>query len=254
MTPGLLASLLSEVEDPEPIVEDLWVYRHWVIARTRRFAIGSIIEHDRGWMDGGAELAAWRGRRATAVIREGLASGNPVVRAAAMACLNGSIRLAPSAWDGRATDPFRAAARRERTCFVGHFDEAAGWRDAGDPVTIVELDPQPGDVHWDDAGAALAAASLVFVTGFTLLNGTFEQVVARTPNARLRILMGPSVPCSARLLDHGVQVVAGSLVTDADRLLRYFQYGGTSIRKAPPGSFRRINITDGRSLADLVSG
>ena len=273
MGPGVLAALLAEIEEPEPIVEDIWVFRRWVLAQTRHFAVGSVIGTDEGGdavggcaaatadEDGGAaggatsvadaeDVARWRGRPVRGLVRSGLSSGNPVVRAAALACLNGSIRPGPSAWDGKATDPFREAARRERTCFVGHFDEAARWRDAGDPVTIVELDPQPGDVRWEDADAELARASLVFITGFTLLNGTFDQVITRTPNARRRILMGPSVPCSATLLEFGIHVVAGSLVTDARRLLDYFHRGGDSVRKAPPGSFRRINITGDSARGD----
>ena len=254
MNAALVESLLRDVEDPGPLVQELWVFHHWLVARASRFAVGSIAEAPAGDLcRGDTDLSAWQGRRVRDVVREGLSSPEVVHRAAAMACLNASVRMAPSAWEGNAMDPFAEAIRHEPSCFVGHFDDAAVWRDAGCPVTIVELEPRPGDVHWRDADEALERASLVFITGQTLLNDTFEQVVARTPNARSRILMGPTCPASARLLQHGVHVVGGTAVTDADRLLRYLQYGGTSMRKAPAGAVRQFNIVAPGALSGLSS-
>jgi hypothetical protein len=206
--------------------------------------MGSIIESNGAGRDRSADLIGWRGRPVREVVPAGLASSDAVQRAAALACLNGSIRRAASAWDGKATEPFEGLVPRERTCVIGHFETAERWRAAGYPVSIVELDPQPGDVHWQDAGDVMLRASIVFITGFTLLNGTFREVVARTPHARLRILMGPTVPGSARLLEHGVHVVGGTDVADPPRLLRYFQDGGTSVRRAPAGTIRRFNIAE----------
>jgi hypothetical protein len=139
-------------------------------------------------------------------------------------------------------NPFFERMKQEPTCFIGHFEEGAKLRVEGCPVTIVELVPRPGDVHWDDADEPLSRASLVFLTGLTLLNNTFDQVIARTPNARLRILMGPTVPQSAQFLHRGIHVVGGTTIVRPESVLRYFQYGGTSIKRIPKDAITRFNI------------
>ncbi len=243
MNSELISALLADLDNPQAIVEELWIFRHWVMARCGRYSVVSIPEDTtEDLCRGDSNVADWPGQTVRRVVVEGLSSLDVVHRAAAMACLNAAVRRAPSAWLGNAMGPFADWVKREPSCFIGHFHEAERWRDAGHPVTIVELVPRPGDVHWRDADTALAQASLVFVTGLTLITGTFEQVVARTPNARLRVLMGPTVPGSARLLEHGAHIVGGTWVEDPPRLLRYFQYGGTTIRRAPEGAIRQFNI------------
>jgi len=130
------------------------------------------------------------------------------------------------------------------SCFIGHFKEGAAWRDQGSPVTIVELEPRPGDVHWDDAGPALADAEIVFITGLTLINGTFQEVVDRTPKAKYRVLMGPTVPPSPVFYDYGIHLIGSTVVADLEKVVRYCQLGGTSIAKTPDGAIRKINITN----------
>lgn len=243
MKMSLVESLLLDLEDPEARVEELWVFRHWAAARTGRVAVVSIPDATvKDLCCGRTDISSWRGRAVREVVLEGMSSPEVVRRAAAMACLNASIRKAPSMFEGNAVGPFSEMVRHEPTCFIGHFLEGAKWRAAGYPVTIVELAPRPGDVHWKDADEPLRRASLVFLTGLTLLNGTFEQVVERTPNARMRIMMGPTVPPSERFFDNGIHIVGGTAVENSELLLRYFQYGGTSVKKVPPGAVSRFNI------------
>ena len=245
MNSRIVHALLSDLENPRAVVEELWVFRHWVVARTDRFAVVSIPNATtRHLCCGNSDISGWRGRPVSEVIKEGLSSPEVVLRAAAMACLNGSLRMAPSGFEGNAVSPFSERVKHEKSCFIGHFEEGARWREAGYPVTIVELEPREKDIHWKDADDALGQASLVFITGLTLLNDTFSQVVERTPNAVTRVLMGPTVPPSARFLDFGVHVIGGTVVENPALLLRYFQYGGTSIKKAPSGAVSRFNIVD----------
>ena len=245
MNEKLVDALLDDLEDPAATVETLWVFRHWVVAKTLRYAVVSIPEATTSHLcRGNTDISSWRGRPVREVVKAGMASREVVRRAAAMACLNGSIRRAKSAFEGNAMGPFSERVARERSCFIGHFSEAALWREAGHPVTIVELAPQPGDIHWKDADAALRDAELVFLTGLTLLNDTFSEVVRRTPNAVTRVLMGPTVPASERFFSFGIHLVGGTIVEDPDLLLRYFQYGGTSIKRVPAGAISRFNIVE----------
>jgi hypothetical protein len=77
-----------------------------------------------------------------------------------------------------------------------------------------------------------------------LINGTFLEVISRTPQAKYRILLGPTVPCNPLFFDYGVHLIGSTLVSDVNLTIRYFQHGGTSVGKAPPGALCRVNLTN----------
>jgi uncharacterized protein len=243
MNKALVQSLVKELANPDKPVETLHVFRHWVAARVDRHAVVSIPEPAANMLcRGNTDISHWLGQPVGEVVTEGFNSREVVHRAAAMACLNAGIRKPETTLIGDAIELLSACVPYEPSCFIGHFDLAAQWRRSGYPVTIVELAPRPGDIHWNHADEPLENASLVFITGLTLLNGTFHEVVRRTPNARARIIVGPTVPVSPCLFDYGIHVAGGTEVLDATRLLFYLQHGGTSMKKAPADTVRRFNI------------
>ncbi|MBN2526542.1 MAG: hypothetical protein JXR76_09115 [Deltaproteobacteria bacterium] len=243
MNQRLVQSLLKDLANPDSTVASLHVFRHWVVACVDRVAVVSIPEPATDLLcPGNTDISHWLGRPVRDVVAEGFASREVVHRAAAMACLNAGIREPQKVRYGDAMAHFAECVITEPSCFIGHFETAAMWRQSGYPVTIVELAPRAGDIHWNDADEPLKNASLVFLTGLTLLNGTFHDVVKRTPNARARIIVGPTVPVSARLFEFGIHAAGGTEVCDANGLMSYLQHGGTSMKKAPAGAVRHFNI------------
>ena len=240
----LLHALFEDLAEPDAVVETLHVFRHWVFARTTGgcgvVCIPSPMTPT--LCRGDTDISDWRGRPVREVIEFGFATNEVVHRAAAMACLNAGIRPPKRPLYGDAILHMSERIKEEPSCFIGHFDTGARWRAAGYPVTIVELVPREGDIHWNDAQRPLREASIVFITGLTLLNDTFHAVVDRTPNAAVRILVGPTVPVSPRLFAYGVHVAGGTAIRDAERLNEYLQYGGTSMKRAPSGAVERFNI------------
>jgi hypothetical protein len=53
--------------------------------------------------------------------------------------------------------------------------------------------------------------------------------------------MGPSVPCSRALFDHGVHVIGAMLVSDPVGVLEYLRRGGTTAREMTPTLVRQVN-------------
>lgn len=244
--PQLLESLLTPLTGGDIRLRELRIFTHWVIADTVRSGMSTFsragLPEETCYRN--TYLGGWLDRPVVEVIREGAASPDPLRQAVAMACLNGSLPLPDDIFESNAMTPFAERVKTMPSCFIGHFKEGAMWRDQGAPVTIIELEPRPGDIHWNDSRPALAAAEIVFITGLTLINGTFQEVLRRTPNAKYRVLMGPTVPPSPVFFDYGVHLIGSTLIADLDKTVRYCQLGGTSVAKIPPGAVRKINITN----------
>jgi len=232
--------------DGELVLEDLSIFLNWIVTKSRRYALANYFLGMPGLElgpSGDTYLKDLIGRPVKRVIREMFDTRENLRVSTGMSCLNSALPVPEDAFDGNAIDPFLDRADQLRTCFIGHFPAADQWREQNYPVNVIELFPQPGDIHWDHSHEALAKADLVFITGLTLVNGTFPEVIRRTPNARYRVLMGPTVPLSPVLFDYGVHLIGSTLILDIDRAIDCCRWGAGSEIFDPEGVMRRVNLT-----------
>ena len=209
MEPDLLQKIMAEA-DLTARLEDLQIYLNWIITKSHRYAISTFFRGMPGLTDS-CNMNTWLGdclgRPVGEVIRELLASMETLRLAAGMSCLSSALPVPAGCFEGNAIDYFEKLCVTHRTCFIGHFAEGAVWRENGYPVDIIELFPRPGDVHWDHSHEVLAATEIVLMTGLTLINNTFREVIRRTPNASIRVIMGPTVPFSVQFFTEGIHFV-----------------------------------------------
>lgn len=124
---------------------------------------------------------------------------------------------------GALTDMLDAIGGK-KVAVIGHFPdmEAAAARCS---LTVLERDPQQGDLPDFAAEYVLPEQDFVFITGVTLPNKTLPRLLALSAQATV-VLMGPSVPLVPWWFDEGVDVLAGMVVVDRDQVWRYCQEGG----------------------------
>jgi hypothetical protein len=140
---------------------------------------------------------------------------NPLAAAIGLAAIN-AARARPDREGAplNGLDVFRPIA--DRTVVFGRFPDL----DRRLPgARIVERDPRPGEVPFEDAPAVVAAAEAVVLTAQSLVNGTFAHVMAMAAGRRVA-LVGPGTPLDPLLHAAGVEVVAGIVVTDPDEAAR----------------------------------
>ena len=243
---------IASSADPRPRIEDIRIYTNWVLVKTGKWSLSTVFRGMPGfdehpgmdtWMGG------WLGRPGLESAMELLSSRETLKRAVGMACLKSLLPEPEHVLFGNAIDMFEAASPHVPICFIGHFKDGADWRSRGRPVSIVELFPRPGDIHWDEADEVLEKARIVLMTGLTVVNETLSAVVARTPSALIRVIMGPTVPPSRALFDFGIDMLGVTLVDDVEAMVGYARLGGGSIAYSPPGALRKINMV--RSADDI---
>jgi uncharacterized protein (DUF4213/DUF364 family) len=117
----------------------------------------------------------------------------------------------------------------DRVAMVGYFGPViAQLRKIGCRLDILELKSHHGDtLPPEKAGEALAGCTVAIITGTSLINGTFEELIAGLGEPRAAVLLGPSSPlCGDIFQGMKVSHIAGSRVRDTDSVLRVVSEGG----------------------------
>jgi uncharacterized protein (DUF4213/DUF364 family) len=131
----------------------------------------------------------------------------------------------------------RGAGRR--VAIVGHFPFVERVRERAAECWVVEMHPRPGDVPAGRAGEVLPQADMVALTGTSIINHTFDDLMGFCQPSAFVLLLGPSAPLSPVLFEAGVDGVSGTRVTDPERVLRSVGQGAT---------FRQIKRAGGLRL------
>lgn len=240
--------------DHEHVIEDIRIYTNWVLVKTCKWSLSTIFRGMPGFEDKPG-MVSWMGdwlyKPGLESAIKLLSSRETLRRAVGMACLKSLLPAPSNVFSGNAINMVESAAMKVPTCFIGYFKEAAQWREIGRPVNIIELFPRPGDIHWNDADEVLGQARIVLMSGLTLVNETLAAVIRRTPSAKIRVMMGPTVPPSPVLFDLGIDMIGVTLVNNMELMARYAELGGGSIAYSPPGALERINMV--RDMADLTN-
>jgi uncharacterized protein (DUF4213/DUF364 family) len=115
----------------------------------------------------------------------------------------------------------------QRVAIVGHFPFVERARQAAKVCWVLELRPRPGDLPAVQAEDVLPQADVVALTGTSLLNHTFDDLIALCRPGAFVVVLGASAPLSPILLDRGVDAISGTKVVDVPAVLRAVGEGAT---------------------------
>jgi len=120
----------------------------------------------------------------------------------------------------------------KHVALVGHFPFIPQVRERVGRLSVLELRPHDQDLPASAASEVIPQADVVALTSMTLLNRTFDGLMALCRPDALVLLLGPTTPLSPLLFDHGVHILSGSVVEDIDAVLQSVGQGA---------SFRQIH-------------
>lgn len=114
-----------------------------------------------------------------------------------------------------------------RVAIVGHFPFIDRVREATDQCWVLELRPGPGDLPASEAAEVLPQADVVALTGTSLINHTFDDLMGLCRPDAFVLLLGPSAPLTPVLFEAGIDAISGTRVCDPERVLRSVAQGAT---------------------------
>ena len=177
-------------------------------------------------------------------LAELLRSGRILEASIGMAAFNALLEIDESALTELNADEIileRGTGRR--VAIVGHFPFIDRVRAAAAECWVLERHPGDGDLPAEQAAEVLPQADVVALTGTSLINHTFEELIALCRPDAFVLLLGPSAPLTARLFDLGVNAISGTRVHDPELVLRSLSQGAT---------FRQIKRGGGLRLLTWV--
>ncbi len=220
MVSEILTPTLASVKRDGPVT-DIRVGTHWTIVATElsegltaglastQFVHG--VEHGTPAVRAAGKLIG----RSTRELADWVQSEQPTERSIGFAALNALIEVdAAQCVELNAADYILARGAGRRVAIVGHFPFVEQVCAAAQQCWVLELNPGPGDVPATMAAEVLPQADVVALTGMTLVNGTFDGLLAQCRPDACTLLLGATTPLSPLLFDAGLSAISGTILTD----------------------------------------
>jgi uncharacterized protein (DUF4213/DUF364 family) len=143
-----------------------------------------------------------------------------------MATINALLPRQKEQWqDLNAGEVIAHHGAGKRVALIGHFPFIPQLREQVGALWVLEQRPAGGDLPAKAATEVIPRADVVAITGTTLLNHTFEGLLALCRRDAVVLVLGPSTPLSPLLFEYGVHLLSGSIVEDVEAVLQAVSQG-----------------------------
>jgi hypothetical protein len=226
--PAWFDSVLANL--PDGSVRDVRIGIHWTAAvvetggrlRCGLAATQMPVEHEGATVAQAGQLTRQTGRELAGLIRQ----GSPTEASIGLAAINALLPAVPTGWGNvNASELLAERGAGKRVVVVGHFPFVHELRERVGTLWVLELFPRPGDLPASAAAEVVPQADVLAITATTLLNHTFDGLMAlRRPEA-LTMLLGPSTPLTPLLFGTGIDLLSGAIVENIDAVLAAVSQG-----------------------------
>ncbi len=214
---SILDDLLASLPPEETALRDVRIGPFWTVVWTDRGAGLASTQRD-AHTPHGHSLIRWAGDlldHGAGELAELVRSKSPMEAALGMAALNGLLDVDEAALtDRNASEEICQRGAGRRVVIAGHFPFIPRVRRAASHLDVLELDPGPGELAAAAAAQVIPKADVVALTGTSLVNKTFENLVQHCRPDAFVLVLGPTSPLSPVLFDYGVDLIAGTRVVD----------------------------------------
>lgn len=143
-----------------------------------------------------------------------------------IAATNALLPHHPELWvDMNAEQVIADHGAGKNVVIVGHFPFIPKIEELARKLWVLEKQPRDGDLPAEAAADILPQANVIAITGTTLINQTFENLMQLCNPQALILTLGPSTPLSPLMFERGVHLLSGSIVEDIDAVVRAVSQG-----------------------------
>jgi uncharacterized protein (DUF4213/DUF364 family) len=137
-----------------------------------------------------------------------------------IATINALLPRTPERWvELKAEDYLIQNSAGKNVALIGHFPFIQRLEPAVNHLWVLELNPRDGDLPAQAAPDIIPQADFVAITATTLINRTFDGIIALCRPDAVVVMIGPSTPLSPVLYDFGIDILSGTIVDDPQSTL-----------------------------------
>jgi uncharacterized protein (DUF4213/DUF364 family) len=108
---------------------------------------------------------------------------------------------------------------------VGHFPFIPKLKPIANEIWVIEQKPTLNEVDARQAAKILYKTDVAVITGTTLINHTFEELLSYCAKDAFIMILGPSTPLTPLLFDFGVDMISGVRVVEPQEAMLTVQQG-----------------------------
>lgn len=133
---------------------------------------------------------------------------------------------------------------------IGHFPSMDDLAKEAKNLWIIEKNPRPGDYPEAMGNDLIPQSDIVVISSTTLINETLPGILALCRKDSVKMLLGPTTPLSDALFDYGIDMLAGSVVTDKETVLKSVSEGASFMQLKAKGGVRFVSMI--KDFDDIV--
>lgn len=221
-------ALLNGIPEESFKIKQVVIGIHWTVVLSRYTGMASTLQaprpHGKTPMPAAGEF---EGQNALQVA-EYLLSVNRLEASLGLAAINSMLPIDPERCENiNALEVLLRKGKKKKVGVIGHFPFVNRLRRELQDVVVFEKNPQPGDLSDDRMASILPDCEVVGMSATTLINHSIEEVLGYCYPGAYKIMIGPSTPMSDVLFDFGLDLLAGTRITDTENLIRYVSQGAS---------------------------
>jgi uncharacterized protein (DUF4213/DUF364 family) len=137
-------------------------------------------------------------------------------------------------------------SREEKFGMIGDFGPVLPFvRKQTDNIFVFERIPEEKDGIYPQKSIPdhLPHCDVVLITATSIINHTIDEVLSFCPKAREVFIVGPSTPLYPDLFKrHNITLLAGTVVTDPEKMLRIISQGGGTMQMKPASRHVLVSV------------
>lgn len=247
----ILSKILGSVEKDAP-VEEVRRGINWTAVVSSRCGLASTMAQG-GCCSGDSAATDRPFTEMTALdlARYCFLGGDPGMASLGLAAINSLIEVDVDKHSGvDGLQLVKEVGKGKNISIIGHFPFLDDLAKEAKNLWIIEKQPRPGDLTEEEGREFLPQSDIVAISSTTLINHTLPGILALCKPGSVKMLLGPTTPLTEVLFDYGIDILAGSLVTDKNRVLQSVSEGASFMQLKKRGGIRFVSII--RNYDDIV--
>jgi uncharacterized protein (DUF4213/DUF364 family) len=219
----VIRDLISSL-DTNFIVQEVYACVLWTAVMTHHWGLASSFRPEHPCHGRIRSVGKMRGKPSTELAEYAL-SDNQLEASIGMATINSLLDIDEAKCSNiNAADILAEKGRGKSIAVVGHFPFTERLKKVAKMLWILELKPRGEDLPAEAAEDILPQVDVVGLTGTSLINHTFEDLMKLCKD-KFVVMVGPTSPLSPVLFDYGVDVISSVKVIQPKRMLNCISEG-----------------------------